>query len=217
MDSQDRLFDLLAAYEKPGVFNQYRDVHPGLDRPGAAAIRRHNLRRYLEAFAGARFVLVGEAAGYAGCRFSGIPFTCEAQWTGDQPLAWTADVDLARSSAASEPWTERSASMVWEILEGRPDCVLWNAFPWHPFEVGGPLSNRRPGRDLWDGLEALKCLLSIFPAAEPYAVGRVAERALERIGVDAAYIRHPSHGGKKKFQAGVRALRSNCSASQCVL
>jgi len=76
----DRLFELLTAYHDPGSFNQYRDVHPELDLPRGAVVRRHNLRCYLEAFAGARFVLVGEAAGYAGCRFSGIPFTCEAQF-----------------------------------------------------------------------------------------------------------------------------------------
>ncbi|MGD1994954.1 MAG: uracil-DNA glycosylase [Anaerolineae bacterium] len=217
MRIEDRLFELLTAYRKPGVFNQYRDVHPTLDRPGAAAIRRRNLRCYLRAFADARFILVGEAAGYAGCRFSGIPFTCEAQCTGDQRLEWTSDLGLARSSAAPEPWAERSASMVWETLGGRTDCVLWNAFPWHPFDEDDPLSNRRPGGDLWDGLEVLRCLLCIFPVAEPYAVGRVAQRALQRIGVDAPYIRHPSHGGKTQFQAGLRALTSDCSASHCVL
>lgn len=217
MQHHDRLFDLLTAYQRSAVFNQYRDDHPTLDRPGAAAVRRRNLRRYLEAFADARFILVGEAAGYAGCRFSGIPFTCEAQWAGDQPLGWTRDLDLTRSSAAPGPWTERSASMVWDVLGDRTNCVLWNAFPWHPFERGNPLSNRHPGRDLEDGLEVLQCVLSLFPRAAPYAVGRVAERALQRIGVDAPYIRHPSHGGKTKFQAGVRALTSDCSTSQCVL
>jgi hypothetical protein len=217
MTRDDRLFDLLTAYQRPGIFNQYREVDPTLDRPGAAAIRRRNLSRYLAAFADARFILVGEAAGYAGCRFSGIPFTCEAQWTGETRLGWTRDLGLARSSAALDPWSERSASMVWDVLGDRTDCVLWNAFPWHPFQAGDPLSNRRPGSDLEDGLEVLRCLLALFPAAEAYAVGRVAEGALRRIGVDAPYIRHPSHGGKRKFQAGVRGLTSDCSASQCVL
>ena len=78
--NRERLFDMLVAYRGSRAFNQYRDVHAGLDRPAGAAVRRRNLRRYLEAFVSARFVLVGEAAGYAGCRFSGIPFTCEAQY-----------------------------------------------------------------------------------------------------------------------------------------
>lgn len=206
----DRLFALLTAYRSEGAFNQYRDVHPELDLPHGAAVRRHNLRCYLETFAGARFVLVGEAAGYAGCRFSGIPFTCEAQLVGPQRLDWTRGraQDLARSSAAETPWVERSGRMVWRALGARADCVLWNAFPWHPFGQAGPLSNRPPGRDLRDGLEVLRSFLSLFPAARPHAVGRVAQRALAAIGVPAPYIRHPSHGGKRDFVTGVAGLRS---------
>ncbi|HEC36395.1 MAG TPA: hypothetical protein ENI39_07670 [Anaerolineae bacterium] len=204
----DRLFELLTAYRAAGVFNQYRDIHPELDRPYGAAVRCRNLRRYLEAFASARFLLVGEAAGYAGCRFSGIPFTCEAQLVGPQRLPWALDKDLASSSAAERPWVERSATIVWEALGKRRDCMLWNAFPWHPFDGADPLSNRPPGRDLYDGLEVLRCLLSLFPSARPYAVGRVAQRALEAIGVRAPYIRHPSHGGKRRFAEAVAGLES---------
>ena len=204
--STDRLLELLTAYDSPRAFNQYRDVHPELDHPHGAGVRRQNLRLYLEAFAGERFVLVGEAAGYAGCRFSGIPFTCEAQLVGAEPLSWTLGRDLARSSTAVRPWAERSAKIVWGALGARTDCVLWNAFPWHPFSETSPLSNRAPGRNLPDGEEALRCLLSLFPEARPYAVGRVAQRALANIGVQAPYIRHPSHGGKPRFVASVSAL-----------
>ncbi len=201
------LFDRLRAYPSEGrVFNQYRDVDPELDRPDGAQVRCRNLRHYLEAFAGARYVLVGEAAGYAGCRFSGIPFTCEAQLVGPAPLAWTAGYDLARSSAAATLWVERSATMVWAAFDERRDCLLWNAFPWHPYGARGPLSNRHAGRDLGEGLDVLRCLLDLFPGARPYAIGRVAEGALTELGVDAPYIRHPSHGGKARFEAGVAAL-----------
>lgn len=203
----DRLFELLTAYHGSRTFNQYRDVHPELDRPHGAEIRCHNLRCYLETFASARFVLVGEAAGYAGCRFSGVPFTCEAQLVSPERLSWTRGKDLARSSVAESLWVERAAKIVWRALGERADCVLWNAFPWHPFGAADPLSNRRPGRDLRDGLEVLRCLLSLFPLARPYAVGRVAEQALAAIGVQAPYIRHPSHGGKREFAAGVAALK----------
>ena len=202
------LFGLLTEYRGANAFNQYREVHPALDRPGGAETRRRNLRCYLEAFGDARFVLVGEAAGYAGCRFSGVPFTCEAQLVGPRRLGWTLGLeeDLARSSTAESPWVERSARMVWEILGERMDCVLWNAFPWHPAGEAGPLSNRPPGRDLRDGLEVLRRFCSLFPSARPYAVGRVAQRALKAIGVPAPYIRHPSHGGKRRFMEGVAGL-----------
>jgi hypothetical protein len=201
----ERLFGSLIEY-RGSAFNQYRDVDLELDIPNGAAVRRRNLGHYLETFADARFVLVGEAAGYAGCRFSGIPFTCEAQLVGAEPLGWVRGKDVARSSTRETLWVERSARIVWQALGERADCVLWNAFPWHPFGQAGPLSNRAPGRDLSDGLEVLRCLLASFPSARPYAIGRVAQRALESIGVSAPYIRHPSHGGKRKFMAGVAAL-----------
>jgi hypothetical protein len=184
-----------------------------LDQPQGAETRRQNLRCYLESFdqsSGVRFVLVGEAAGFAGCRFSGIPFTGEAQLAGPQRLGWTAGKELARSSKAEVPWAERSAKMVWETLGDRRDCLLWNAYPWHPFGSSGPLSNRPPGRDLPHGLPVLECLLALYPQAKPCAIGRVAQRALANIGVEAPYIRHPSRGGKAKFVAGVNALGTVC-------
>ena len=206
----DALFDNLTVYHNERVTNQYRDDHPELDQPGGAQKRCQNLRCYLEAFAGARHILVGEAAGYAGCRFSGIPFTCEEQLVGENPLPWAAGLDLNRSSRADRLWIERSATMVWEALGERRDVLLWNAFPWHPYGARGPLSNRNPGRDLGAGQEVLRCLLALFPGAQTYAVGRVAERALADLGLPAPYIRHPSHGGKAKFTAGVDGLPRNC-------
>ena len=201
----DRLFELLLAYQGPGVVNQYRDQDPAYDRPNAPSIRRANLRRYLEVFADAAYVLVGEAAGYAGCRFSGIPFTGEAQLIGLQPLPWAIDGGLAQSSL-SDPWQERSAKIVWRAFDGRQDCVLWNAFPWHPFRLQ-PFSNRRPRvSELRQASTVLRHFLSLFPHAEVYAIGRVSEGALKALGVEACYIRHPSHGGTRAFTAAVTAL-----------
>jgi hypothetical protein len=189
-----------------GSFNQYADTDPDLDRPDGAAARRRNLLAYLDAFVDARYVLVGEAAGFAGCRFSGIPFTCEAQLSGPDALGWTLGQVLSRSGSAGTPWVERSATMVWETLGERRDCLLWNAFPWHPFGPGNPLSNRPPGVDVKAGLAALQCLLGLFAEAQPVAIGRVAERALAAIGRETTYIRHPSRGGKRKFVQGIGEL-----------
>jgi uracil-DNA glycosylase len=52
----------------------------------------------------------------------------------------------------------------------------------------------------------LRSLLALLPAAKPYAVGRVAQRALAALGLEVPYIRHPSHGGKRQFAAGLAAL-----------
>ena len=201
-----RLFERLTAYSSPCAFNQYRQVHAGLDRAGADEIRLGNLRRYIEFFAGARFLLIGEAAGYAGCRFSGIPFTCEAQIVGPAALCWAAGLDLRASGMRESPWEEGSARVVWGALGARRDCLLWNAFPWHPCCAANPLSNRAPGRELRAGIEALGMLLALFPGAQPMAVGRVAHHALAELSVTAPYIRHPSHGGRHAFEAGLAAL-----------
>lgn len=202
----DTLFEQLLVYRGPGVFNQYRDRDPELGRPDAPAIRRANLRRYLETFAGAAYVLMGEAAGYAGCRFSGIPFTGEAQLLGPDALPWAAAVGEWQQSSLNDPWRERSAQIVWPALGERRDCVLWNAFPWHPFK-DDPLSNRRPRkRELRQATGVLRCFLSLFPQAEVYAIGRVSQNLLQEVGIQATYIRHPSYGGKRAFTAGVDAL-----------
>jgi hypothetical protein len=207
----ERLLDLLQAYQGERVYNQYLDVdrasspHPALDRPDGAAIRRRNLRRYLEAYASASYVLVGEAAGYAGCRFSGIPFTGEAQIVGPECLPWARGLGFEQSSAG-DLWRERSGEMVWAAFDGRRDCVLWNAFPWHPHGET-PLSNRKPKRsELEQATGVLRCFLALLAHAEVYAIGRVSQDTLGRLGGQAPYIRHPSHGGKSAFERGVRAL-----------
>ena len=201
----DRLFDLLMAFQGGGVFNPYRDRDPALDCLDAPAMRRANLRRYLDIFADAAYVLMGEAAGYAGCRFSGIPFTGEVQLLGPEPLPWATAGDWGQTSLGA-PWRERSAQIVWSALDDRQDCVLWNAFPWHPFK-DKPLSNRRPRvRELRQATDVLRCFLSLFSQAQVYAIGRVSQGVLQDLGVKAAYIRHPSYGGKRAFVAGVTAL-----------
>jgi uracil-DNA glycosylase len=201
----EQLFALLAHFQGGGVFNQYRDVTAEFDLPRGAAIRQVNLRRYLELFSAAAYVLVGEAAGYAGCRFSGLPFTGEAQLVGPQCLPWACGAGFAQSSIGT-PWRERSGSIVWQALGNRRDCVLWNVFPWHPFGEK-PLSNRRPRQaEVAWAREVLTHFISLFPSAHVYAVGRTSQRALSEVGVEAAYIRHPSHGGKAAFRHGIASL-----------
>ena len=202
----DRLIGQLVDYAPGTGFNQYAHRHPDLDRPAAPERRVRNLRLYLRCFHSPRVILVGEAAGYAGCRFSGIPFTSEAQLTAPTALAWTAGLGLQPTGSRALPWDELSARIVWRALGERRDCLLWNAFPWHPCGPGGPLTNCAPGSEAGAGLPVLRSLLALFPQARPVAVGRVAQRALSRLGIDAPYIRHPSHGGRRAFEAGLAAL-----------
>ncbi len=175
--------------------NPYADCDPALDMPDAAGIRLNNLRHYLSDRTHARIVLVGEAAGYLGCRFTGIPFTCEAQLR-----AW--NDSRYRISSLRGNYDERSARYVWQTIGRRDDVILWNAFPWHPHRPGQPLSNRQPSA----GTEVLKLFLSWKQPEQVFAVGRIAERALQALGVLATYVRHPSRGGRHAFQSALHCM-----------
>ena len=194
--------------ETDDLFNPYRDRNTEIDLARAAAIRRSNLRHYLTRFRRARYVLVGEAAGYNGCRYTGIPFTGEDLIVGDDPLPWTRSVAVARASKARKLSSEMSAKIVWGGIGDSRDFVLWNAVPWHPHTTGRPLSNRKPRREEVElGLEILELFLDVFRDAEPVAIGRVAEASLQLMERNVIYVRHPSMGGKNQFLAGLRELR----------
>ncbi len=95
---ESRLIDLLVRFQGDGVCNQYRESHPEHDLPQAHTIRLENLSRFLGRFHQARYILLAEAAGYQGCRFSGIPMTSEAQIVGPEAVHWVQGDGFARSS-----------------------------------------------------------------------------------------------------------------------
>ena len=149
------------------TFNQY----------AGSQLRRERLIDYLERSAGARIVLVGEAAGYRGARISGLPFTSERQLTGTGPA-------------------EASATIVHRVLAElgvEDDVLLWNVVPTHP---GTERSNRPPTVD--EVREAMPFLDEVVGGRRPIAVGRLAHSVLR-----GPYVRHPSHGGAAAFRAGV--------------
>jgi uracil-DNA glycosylase len=163
----DDLVARLASARIGGTFNQY----------AGSSLRRERLRNYLEARAGAKVVLVGEAAGYRGARVSGLAFTSERQLTGTGPA-------------------EASATIVHRVLARlgvEDDVLLWNVVPTHP---GTESSNRAPRRDEVDA--AAPFLAEVLRGRAAIAVGRVAAAA-----TGAAYVRHPSHGGAAAFEEGL--------------
>lgn len=191
------------------VANPYRDELPRLDAAGAARQRRRNLEAYLEAVGGVRCVLVGEAMGYQGGRFSGIAFTSERQLAGPDGvrLAWVGQ-GIGATSRKASLWTEPSGTIVWKALGGEPRGVLlWNAFPWHPHLRGRRLTNRTPrAPEVEDGLRVLEAMLDWAQPDRVAAVGRVAALALGRLGVAATPLRHPARGGARQFHAGFASL-----------
>lgn len=193
------------------VVNPYREAFSDLDGPAAARRRRENLEAYLDRVGTPRLVLVGEALGFRGGRFSGIAFTSERQLAGPdgRRLPW-AGSPFQATSRNPALWLEPSGSIVWDALGGDArGALLWNSFPWHPFGVRGPLSNRTPERSLVAAnLHVLERLLAETPGARVLAVGRTAQGALAALGIDAPALRHPAHGGAMIFRAQLQAARA---------
>jgi hypothetical protein len=193
------------------VVNPYRHEVAGVDRSGAARRRLRNLEAYLALVGRPRWLLVGEALGYRGGRFSGIAFTSERQLLGgpEHRLPWASSPPFAATSRNPALWLEPSGSVVWRALAGRPRGVLlWNAFPWHPAGRAGPLSNRRPESGLVTAnLHVLELLLAAVGPVRLLAAGRTAEAALARLGLAGAArtLRHPAHGGAGLFRRQLAA------------
>lgn len=206
-DAIAQFVQLLAVTQLPPAgYNQYAAGSPANHQ------RQANLRHYLRQMQARQptCLLVGEAAGYRGCRLSGIPFTSE------QLLReGTAAHGLFGPAGECQPtaeWPglqrEASATIVWQVLaQVQPLPLLWNAYPFHPHRPGNPQSNRPPGRDeLALGAPFIARLLTLFPIRQVVAVGRHAAQSLARLGVAHQQVRHPAHGGKEAFASGIMRL-----------
>ena len=206
---EDFLARLAQASLDGPVFNQY-----AADGTEANAVRRENLRLYLEQMAVARpsLLLVGEAPGYRGCRLTGIPFTSESIILDEQIRPFGSKAGYRKTDEKATVTKEASATMVWAALAGAwPPPLLWNAFPFHPHQPDRPASNRRPVRhELQLGAGFLVEIMALFPATAVVAVGCAAATALSLAGQgDYPILRHPSHGGKAAFQAGLAHIMAN--------
>lgn len=185
-------------------FNPYASGDDARD-----AVRRRNLRLYLGELAEARpdALLVGEAPGYNGCHWTGIPFTSERQLVRgvDGHGLFGAGKGYAWTSGRPEGYTEPSGTILWGVVSELPRLPLvWNAFPLHPFKPGQPLSNRTPTpAELRERAGTLAELMRIFSLSTVVAVGRKAQQVLADLGVEATAVRHPANGGKAEFRAGL--------------
>jgi uracil-DNA glycosylase len=185
------------------VFNPWRNFDPQTDLSRSAP--KDRLERLAAHLAcRPRHILIGEAAGYQGCKVSGIPFTSERLINaGNIPR-----IDCqSRLTSRERPWSEPSATTVWGTLHAlgiAERTVLWNAYPWHPHKPGSPHSNRTPTpMERATGVPVLRQYLALFPKARVFAVGRNAEAGLSELGIPAIALRHPSMGGATAFRKGL--------------
>ncbi len=190
-----------------GLFHPWREQCP-FDAEGSGPEGRlARLASHLDCQP--RLILVGEACGYQGCRYSGIPFTSERLLL-EGAIPRMALVK-ARLSLRAKPFSEPSATIVWKSLHRlglAGDTILWNALPLHPHRVETPWSNRTPtDNELAVGAEALMLLRQAFAEAAVVAVGRKAEASLQRLGLQCdGAVRHPANGGATAFFQGLSQL-----------
>ena len=198
MNDVDRFMNYLRRIPgNPSSVQLYR----GRDKQ--TCLRRENLHRYLSKMRelGPEVLLVGEAPGYKGCGLTGIPFSSE-RLLARHPF-------FAGFQTSTDPalvTSESSATIVWEGIEGlsKPP-LLWNAFPFHPFQGENVRSNRPPNlEELQVGKRVLKRLVRLFPIQTYIAVGQKAAMQLEQMEIPFHAVRHPSFGGKNDFLQGLQ-------------
>lgn len=162
----DNFLRLLKASPSGAVFNPWWQIDEENDiGPESLVIRRKHLAVYFrERLGKARLAIVGEALGYRGGHFTGIPMTSERMLLGKKPeiaaalsqrrprqvpgdggrrppLHIICRIKPRRTSKPSlcpDGFSEPTATIVWGALLKigvLPDeFVLWNAFPWHSFD-----------------------------------------------------------------------------------
>jgi uracil-DNA glycosylase len=191
---------------KRPLFNVYNTINPQFDLRQSAAIRRANLFSFLESLPEPPPVLlVGEAPGWHGCRFTGVPFTSEAQLSNGSLPFQGKITSLGKALHA-----EVSATIFWQALKPyHPHFFVWSSVPFHPYQPGQPLSNRTPVRhELQTFLPILAEVIRLLAPKLALAVGRQAQQALQWLDIPALALRHPAHGGALEFKAGItEALR----------
>jgi len=212
----DHFLRLLKTSPSGAVFNPWWQIDEEHDiDPQGAAIRRKHLAVYFrERLGKAGLALVGEALGYRGGHFSGIPMTSERMLLRRQQqiLAGIKPRRTSKPNVCPNGFSESTATIVWGALLKIgvvPDeFVLWNAFPWHSFDPRrGLLSNRMPNKsEQTAGLQVLKAFLELFPCDQVVALGKIAGAQLEQLGVNAHCVRHPASGGAKLFREQIARI-----------
>jgi hypothetical protein len=218
----DDFLRLLKRSPSGAVFNPWWQVDQQNDiDPSAPAIRRKQLCAYLQKRVGkANVAVIGEAVGYRGGHFSGIPMTSERLLLGLSKRFHIKPNDFSginprrtsKPEKCPDGFSEPTATIVWGTLLRlglQPDqFVLWNAFPWHSFDSRrGMLSNRMPNKsERAAGLPVLKAFLELFPCDHVLALGKIAAAQLEELNVNAHRVRHPASAGATLFRTQIAKI-----------
>jgi hypothetical protein len=204
IDSIKNLIRMLKESPSGAVFNPWWQIDEENDiGPHCPAIRRKHLSIYFrERLGRARVAIVGEALGYRGGHFTGIPMTSERMLLRTQHdiVRGVTPRRTSKSGVCPNGFSEPTATIVWGALLKigvlPREFVLWNAFPWHSFDPHrGQLSNRAPNKsEQLSGRPVLKTFLELFPASRLSRWEKLPERKSSNLVLlrTASVIQHPA-------------------------
>ena len=200
---------------RAGLFNPWKDTCQHDVNGNGPTARLNRLACHLAC--SPKLILVGEAPGYQGCRYSGVAFTSERLLL--EGMIPRMPALRSRLTDRNTPFSEPSATIGWNTLYRvglHESTVLWNALQMHPYPTESIWKNRTPTREeLLLGKVCLARLIAEFPDARIVAVGNKAKDLMtDYMGIlPAATVRHPANGGASKFSNELSAFCEQQSIS----
>lgn len=151
--------------DQPGLFNPYVHQCQFDTLENGPEQKLFRLAQHLDC--DAKLILMGEAPGYQGCRYSGVAFTSE-RLLGEGAIP-RVDRVAHRLSIRKLPFSEPSATIVWKALYKHgvaETTIMWNALQLHPVKEGEPWSNRTPSpAEVAIGADAIRVLREAYPSS----------------------------------------------------
>lgn len=189
------------------VFNPYSDICTQFDVADAHIRRQKNLISLLESAieSNTRTIWVARDLGYRGGRRTGLALTDEAHLNKFSSLFDGVHIEKVTRGPVVK---ERTASVIWRMLEEVNEPVLmWNVFPFHPHESENPFSNRCHTRYERERTRPIfDALIKMIAPEQLVSIGQDAKKLLREIETPVASVRHPSYGGQREFEAGIRNI-----------
>lgn len=205
----DKFVSDISSIKLRNVFNPYHDCCEFFDESDAPNIRQLNLREFIRVATDLDIdtMWMGRDLGYRGGRRTGLALTDEKHLSSFSTVYPGAQI---KKSTTGPVIKERTAEQIWNILL-RLDTppLLWNVFPFHPYEDGNQLSNRKfTAAELKIAEEITVELVRGLGIKKIIAIGNDAATYAARMGIPVEKVRHPSYGGIADFHAGMNTIYS---------
>ncbi len=167
------------------------------------ATRRDNLKRWLSKFNDepGSAIFVGAEPGRDGAAITGVPYVSPHVMTagGDPWGEFGIERGYVVPTCKKTHQLEKTATRYWGLvapqLKGLPRPLIWNTYPFWPYDFNesGGLKNRGADRvEIEYGKRWLTWILKIFPCARVVASGKQSKKVLKSLGLDPLVMPHPA-------------------------